>query len=92
VIRYSEERKAAVLDLFSRFVLAWMVSRKENSALARQLMNEAAIRYRIGSGQLTVHQDRGAPMIAHRYIDQMTELGHRAQSQPPPCEQRQRLQ
>jgi putative transposase len=64
-----------VLDLFSRFVLAWMVSRKENSALARQLMNEAAIRYRIGSGQLTVHQDRGAPMIAHRYIDQMTELG-----------------
>jgi putative transposase len=64
-----------VLDLFNRFVLAWMVSRKDNSALARQLMNEAAIRYRIGSGQLTVHQDRGAPMIAHRYIDQMTELG-----------------
>lgn len=64
-----------VLDLFSRFVLAWMVSRKENSALARQLMSEAASRYRIDPGQLTVHQDRGAPMIANRYIDQMTELG-----------------
>lgn len=64
-----------VLDLYSRFVLAWMVSRKENSALARQLMSEAVVRYRIEPGQLTVHQDRGAPMIAHRYIDQMTELG-----------------
>jgi len=64
-----------VLDLFSRFVLAWMVSRKENSTLARQLMSEAASRYRIEPGQLTIHQDRGAPMIAHRYIDQMSDLG-----------------
>ena len=64
-----------VLDLFSRFVLAWMVSAKENSALARQLMREAAQRYRITSGSLTVHQDRGAPMTAHRYFDLMGELG-----------------
>lgn len=64
-----------VLDLFSRFVVAWMVSRKENSALAQQLMSEASARYRIEPGQLTVHQDRGAPMIAERYIDLMSELG-----------------
>jgi putative transposase len=64
-----------VLDLFSRFVLAWMVSRKENSALAQQLMSEAVTRYRIDAGQLTVHQDRGAPMIANRYIDLMSEMG-----------------
>jgi len=64
-----------VLDLFSRFVLAWMVSRKENSALAQQLMAEATARYRITSGQLTIHQDRGAPMTAHRYIDQLSEMG-----------------
>jgi putative transposase len=35
-----------VLDLYSRFVVAWMVSRKENSALASQLMAEATARYR----------------------------------------------
>jgi len=44
-----------VLDLFSRFVVAWMVSRKENSALATQLMEEASARYGIGLGQLTLH-------------------------------------
>ncbi len=64
-----------VLDLFSRFVLAWMVSRKENSALAQQLMAEASERYRIDAGQLTIHQDRGAPMTANRYIDLMSEMG-----------------
>lgn len=64
-----------VLDLFSRFVLAWMVSRKENSALAQQLMAEATAKYRIDEGQLTIHQDRGAPMIANRYLDLMSEMG-----------------
>lgn len=64
-----------VLDLFSRFVLAWMISRKENSALAQQLMCEATAKYRIEAGQLTIHQDRGAPMIANRYIDLMSEMG-----------------
>ena len=56
-----------MLDLFSRFVVAWMVSRKENSALAKQLMDEATTRYGIEPGQLTLHQDRGSPMIAHWY-------------------------
>ena len=36
-----------VLDLFSRYIVAWMISRKENSALAQQLMNETIIRYGI---------------------------------------------
>ena len=52
-----------------------MVSRKENSALAQLLMSEAMDRYAITPGQLTVHQDRGAPMTAHAYLDLMAELG-----------------
>jgi putative transposase len=64
-----------VLDLYSRFVVAWMVSRKENSALSQQLFDEATVRYGIADGQLTVHQDRGSPMIARGYLDLMSELG-----------------
>lgn len=63
-----------VLDLFSRFVVAWMISRKENSALATQLMEEASARYSIKANQLTLHQDRGSPMIAHGYLEMMSEL------------------
>ena len=64
-----------VLDLFSRFIVAWMVSAKENSALAQQLMVEASARYAINAGSLTIHQDRGAPMTANRYIDLLSEMG-----------------
>jgi len=63
-----------VLDLYSRFVVAWMISLKENSALSTQLMAEAVARYRIQPKQLTLHQDRGSPMIAHGYLDQMKAL------------------
>jgi len=63
-----------ILDLFSRFVVAWMLSLKENSALSRQLMEEATTRYSISPNQLTLHQDRGSPMTAHGYLDQMREL------------------
>ncbi|MBK1728809.1 DDE-type integrase/transposase/recombinase [Halorhodospira halophila] len=52
-----------VLDLFSRYPVAWMISRKENAALAQHLFREALERYAIRPGELTVHQDRGAPMI-----------------------------
>jgi len=51
-----------------------MISLKENSALSKQLMEEAVARYAIKPGELTLHQDRGSPMIAHGYLDQMREL------------------
>ena len=51
-----------------------MLSHKENRALAKQLMDESVGRYQIAPGQLTLHQDRGSPMTAHGYLDQMMEL------------------
>ncbi len=50
---------SVVLDLYSRFIVAWMVSRKENSALAKQLMQQAASRYGLALGQLTLHPGSG---------------------------------
>lgn len=52
-----------------------MISRKENSALAQQLMDEALSRYQVTLDQLTIHQDRGSPMIALSYLDLLGERG-----------------
>jgi putative transposase len=72
-----------VLDLFSRYVVAWMVAERENSALAKQLFAEAISRYGIEPGQLIVHQDRGAPMTAHGFAELLGELGvERSYSRP----------
>ena len=72
-----------VLDLYSRYVVAWMVAAHENSALAQQLFGEAIKRYGIDPGTLVVHQDRGAPMTSHGFADLLTELGvERSYSRP----------
>ncbi len=72
-----------VMDLFSRFIVAWMLFRKENSALSTQLITEASDRYDIGPDQLTLHQDRGSPMIAHCYLDLLSELSITASHSRP---------
>lgn len=72
-----------ILDLFSRYVVAWMVAERENSALAKQLFVEAILRYRIEPGELLVHQDRGAPMTAHGFTELLAQLGvDRSYSRP----------
>jgi len=51
-----------------------MVSLKENSALALQLMKEASARYRIAPDQLTLYQDRGSPMTANGFLGSMRAM------------------
>ena len=41
-----------MLDLFSCYVVAWMVAGHENSALAKQLFRESVERYGIAAGRL----------------------------------------
>lgn len=72
-----------VMDLFSRYIVAWMLSRKENSALSSQLILEASQRYHIADGTLTLHQDRGTPMTAHCYLDLLSELAITASHSRP---------
>lgn len=64
-----------VLDLYSRYVVAWMISRKENSTLAQLFMETAIERHGIRGERLTIHQDRGSPMIAQGYLELMHSLG-----------------
>jgi putative transposase len=72
-----------VLDLFSRYPIAWMVAERENSALAKQLIAEAFSRHQIAPGTVTIHNDRGAPMTAIGFIDLLGELGiQRSLSRP----------
>ncbi|KAB7619486.1 IS3 family transposase [Alkalilimnicola sp. S0819] len=72
-----------VLDLFSRYPVAWMISRKENAALARHLFDQALSAHHIQPGTLVIHQDRGAPMIAHSYRDFLDAFGvRRSYSRP----------
>jgi putative transposase len=51
-----------ILDLFSRYVVGWMVAAAESPRLAERLIAATCEKQAIGPHQLTIHADRGAPM------------------------------
>lgn len=64
-----------VLDLYSRYVVAWMIALKALARLARRLLREAFLREAVQPGQLTVHSDRGSQMIAVPVTELWATLG-----------------
>jgi putative transposase len=53
-----------ILDIFSREVVGWTVATRESETIARELIRRSCERQEINPKQLTLHADRGAPMIA----------------------------
>ncbi len=63
-----------ILDLFSLYIVGWLLADRQSGALAEQLLRTTAERWHILSGQLSVHNDNGAPMIAKPVIDLWIQL------------------
>jgi len=49
-----------ILDVFSRYVVGWMVAHREASVLASRLIEASCLRQGIEPDQLTIHADRGS--------------------------------
>jgi putative transposase len=64
-----------VLDIFSRYVVGWMVAQRESAALGQELVRTACEQQRVQPGQLTVHADRGSPMVAKSTALLYADLG-----------------
>lgn len=64
-----------ILDLYSRYVVGWMVSRKENAGLAKHLFAHTLAAHAIDPDTLTVHSDRGSPMTAHTFAELLGAMG-----------------
>jgi putative transposase len=63
-----------ILDLFSRYVVGWMVAAHENARLAQRLIEATYLKQRIGPHQLTIHADRGAPMRSKLVAELFSDL------------------
>ena len=64
-----------ILDIFSRYVVGWMVADRQSAVLAQRLIEETCARQGILPGQLTVHADRGSSMIAKPVALLLADLG-----------------
>jgi putative transposase len=64
-----------ILDIFSRYVVGWMVARNEAAWLAKILIEESCRRQRINSNELILHADRGSAMISKSVALLLADLG-----------------
>lgn len=64
-----------VLDIFSRYVVGWLLAERESEELARHLIAETYHKQQIRKTQLTLHADRGSPMIAKSMAQMLDSLG-----------------
>jgi len=64
-----------ILDIFSRYVVGWMIAPRETAALARELVEQTYKKQGVQADQLTLHADRGSPMIAKSMAMLLADLG-----------------
>ena len=64
-----------ILDIFSRYVVGWMVAHRESAALAKRLISETCGKQGILPEQLTIHADRGASMRSKSVALLLSDLG-----------------
>lgn len=64
-----------IMDVYSRYVVGWMVAYKESAELARKLIEDTCIRQRIKRDQLTLHADRGSSMRSIAVGQLLADLG-----------------
>jgi putative transposase len=64
-----------ILDLFSRYVVGWMVAHAESARLAERLLAATCATQGIAPGQLTVHADRGTSMTSKAVALLLADLG-----------------
>jgi putative transposase len=64
-----------ILDVFSRYVVGWMISERETAELAEAFIAETCAKEGIGRDQLRLHADRGSAMTSKSVAQLLSDLG-----------------
>jgi putative transposase len=72
-----------ILDVYSRFVVGWLLAKRESAFLATKLIEQSLHTHEVDPTGLTIHADRGAPMRAKTLAQFMADLEiERSHSRP----------
>jgi putative transposase len=63
-----------ILDIFSRYVVGWMLAARESAELAEQLIADTLYKQNIAPGTLTLHADRGSSMRSKSVAELLIDL------------------
>ncbi len=63
-----------IIDVYSRYVVGWMIAERESDVLARELIAETILRQEIVPGTLVLHADRGPSMKSNTVAQLLSDL------------------
>lgn len=64
-----------IMDIFSRYVVGWLIADRECKKLARLLIQKSALKHGIQPNQLTLHSDNGPSMTSLTVAQLLDNLG-----------------
>jgi putative transposase len=64
-----------ILDIFSRYVVGWLIAEQESAALAEKLLADTITKHGIDRDQLTLHADNGSSMASKPVAFLLADLG-----------------
>jgi putative transposase len=64
-----------ILDIFSRYVVGWMIAARETAQLAEELITATCVKEQIARDHLRLHADRGSPMKSKTVAQLLIDLG-----------------
>lgn len=64
-----------IMDIYSRYVVGWMVADRESAILAERLISDTLQKQQIQPGQLVIHADRGASMRSKPVALLLADMG-----------------
>ena len=64
-----------IIDIYSRYVVGWLLAHRESAELARRLILETCNKERVALGQLGLHADRGPSMSSKTVAQLLADLG-----------------
>lgn len=74
-VKWSYYHLYVIMDIFSRYIVGWMVAHRESSALAKKLISESIRKQKVEKAQLTLHADRGSSMKSKAVALLLSDLG-----------------
>jgi putative transposase len=74
-VKWSYFHLYVIIDVFSRYVVGWMVADRESSELAKRLISETIRKQEADPTGLTIHADRGSSMKSKCVALMLSDLG-----------------
>jgi putative transposase len=74
-VKWSYYQLYVIIDIYSRYVVGWMLTHREAAVLAKRLIKDSFIKQDVPKDQLTIHADRGSSMKSKAVALLLADLG-----------------